>query len=351
MMSRCLRHVPEGGAMMEITTRTIQGRFLLRPSKDLNEIVLGIVGRAQRYHKVELFGISVLSNHYHMLAWAKDSDQIANFMEFVNSNLSAEVGRLVDWPETMFPERYRGIIVSDERRAQEGRLRYLLKQGVKENLVETPEEWPGVNSVKVLCYGAELFGYWYDRTQEGAARRRGEKFEKRKYAKKEKVTLSPLPCWKGESEEKVRARVRRMTREIIEEAAADRRAKKTRVLGVKAIKSCEPHTRPKELKSSPAPDFHAVDPDVRRDLRKEYRDFAEEYSRRSVALREVPHNEWDFPDDCFPPPLPYVPFELITEPAEPAVRSRDHPPEKPPSTPSGKSLCRALIIPNDAHPG
>ena len=101
-----------------------------------------------------------------MLAWAENSDRIANFMEFVNGNLSYEVGRLVDWPETMFPERYRGIIVSDERRDQEGRLRYLLKQGVKENLVETPEEWPGVNSVKSLCYGTEFFGYWYDRTQE-----------------------------------------------------------------------------------------------------------------------------------------------------------------------------------------
>ncbi|MCP4660377.1 MAG: hypothetical protein GY856_33670, partial [bacterium] len=57
------------------------------------------------------------------------------------------------------------------------------------------------------------------------------------------------------------------------------KAKKVRVPGVKAIKNCEPHTRPEDLKSSPAPDFHAVDPDVRRDLRKEYRDFAEEYSR------------------------------------------------------------------------
>jgi len=47
-MGRCLRHVPEGGAMMEITTRTIQGRFLLRPSKDLNEIVLGIGGAQRR---------------------------------------------------------------------------------------------------------------------------------------------------------------------------------------------------------------------------------------------------------------------------------------------------------------
>jgi len=328
----------------------IQGRYLLRPSKDLNEIVLGVVGRAQRYYKVELFGISVLSNHYHMLAWAENSDQLADFMEFVNGNLSDEVGRLVDWPETMFPERYRAIVVSDERRAQERRLRYLLSQGVKENLVEKPEEWPGVNSVKALCYGTELFGYWYDRTQESAARRRGEKFEKRKYAKKENVTLSPLPCWKGESEKELRARVRKMVRGITDEAAAERKAKKVRVLGVKAIKICDPHTRPEKLKRSPAPDFHAVDPDVRRDLRKEYRDFAKDYNRRSVALREESHNGGGFPGDCFPPPLPYVPFELGHNPFDSLARNRGHPSEKSSSGPGEKSPSGAVTIPDTAHP-
>jgi len=142
-----------------------------------------------------------------------------------------------------------------------------------------------------------------------------------------------------------------MVREITEEAAAGRKAKKIRVLGVKAIKSCEPHTRPEELKSSPAPDFHAVDPDVRRDMRKEYRDFYNEYSRRSLTLREMPHNEWNFPGDCFPPPQPYVPFELVSGPFEPSTRNRGHPPGKPPSIPREISSSRVLIIPNDAHPG
>jgi len=53
---------------MELTNRTIQGRFLLRPSKDRSEIVLGVMGRAQRHDEVELFGISVLSTHYQNLA-------------------------------------------------------------------------------------------------------------------------------------------------------------------------------------------------------------------------------------------------------------------------------------------
>ena len=44
-MSRGLRFVPEGGSLVEVTVRTAQSRFLLRPSPALNEIVLGVLGR------------------------------------------------------------------------------------------------------------------------------------------------------------------------------------------------------------------------------------------------------------------------------------------------------------------
>ena len=53
-MSRPLRFIPEEGALVDITCRTIQSRYLLRPDPALNEIVLGVLGRAQRLHPVEI---------------------------------------------------------------------------------------------------------------------------------------------------------------------------------------------------------------------------------------------------------------------------------------------------------
>ena len=47
-MPRRIRFVPEEGTLFEITARTFQGRFLLVPSAELNEIILGALGRAQR---------------------------------------------------------------------------------------------------------------------------------------------------------------------------------------------------------------------------------------------------------------------------------------------------------------
>jgi hypothetical protein len=79
-MSRHLRFVPEGGALVEVTCRTIQGRLLLRPSQQLNNIILGVLGRAQERYPLEIVSFSFLSSHYHLLIWVRDARELALFM-------------------------------------------------------------------------------------------------------------------------------------------------------------------------------------------------------------------------------------------------------------------------------
>jgi hypothetical protein len=43
-MSRKLRYMHNPVATFEVTTRTLQSRLLLRPSTELNEIILGVLG-------------------------------------------------------------------------------------------------------------------------------------------------------------------------------------------------------------------------------------------------------------------------------------------------------------------
>ena len=52
---------------MEVHCRTLHGRFLLRPSRDLNEVVIGILERAARRYRVRLCLLTYLSNHCHLL--------------------------------------------------------------------------------------------------------------------------------------------------------------------------------------------------------------------------------------------------------------------------------------------
>jgi hypothetical protein len=63
-MGRKLRYIPEGGALVEVTCRTLHGRLLLRPSPELNDIAAGILGRAQRLYPVDLVAFQAVSNHF-----------------------------------------------------------------------------------------------------------------------------------------------------------------------------------------------------------------------------------------------------------------------------------------------
>ncbi|HEX3126070.1 MAG TPA: hypothetical protein VH394_01975, partial [Thermoanaerobaculia bacterium] len=49
--------------------------------------------------------------------------------------------------------------------------------------------------MREILAGEPIRGLWFDRTQEYAARNRGEDFGRLKYATEEVFELSPLPCW------------------------------------------------------------------------------------------------------------------------------------------------------------
>ena len=136
-MGNPIRYIPPGGALVEVTTNFYQGRYLGRPDKHgrLNETVLGVFGYAQRKYSVSVMALSMLSSHYHALCFVEDAKKLANFMRFVNGNLSKEIGLLHNWPGKMWTRRYRGILVSDEEDVQIARLKYVLAAGVKEFLV------------------------------------------------------------------------------------------------------------------------------------------------------------------------------------------------------------------------
>ena len=173
-MARRLRHTPEGGALFDVTCRTVQSRFLLRPDPLLNEIIPGALARAKHRYGVELSAFIFLSNHLHILAWATDSKQLARFMGYFLSKLAREVSRLTGWRDKVFARRYQAIPISEEEAAQVARLVYILSNGCKEDLVERPQDWPGAHCVDALLSGQPLKGTWFDRTQEFAARNRGE---------------------------------------------------------------------------------------------------------------------------------------------------------------------------------
>ncbi len=305
-MARKLRFVPEE-SLVEVTCRAIQRRFLLRPSKRLNELIVGVVGRAQRLTGMKICAFVYLSNHCHLLLQPTDAQQLASFMRYLNSNVAREAGRLHHWREKLWGRRYYDILVSHEPEAQIARLRYVLEQGVKENLVASPLHWPGAHSTFHLTRGEPLRGTWIDRTAQYRAQLRGKPTREDLFASSESVELAPLPCWEELSATERQTLARRLVREIVDEHT-ERRAGQP-VLGRAEILAQDPHDRPAQSKRSPGPRFHAASRSARRALEWAYVLFRLAYRQAADDLR-AGRRPARFPPGSFPGPRRFVPLKI-----------------------------------------
>lgn len=302
-MGRMIRFVPPRGALVEITYRTVQRRFLLKPGHDFNQIVVGAIARAKRLYEVEIYGVVVMSNHLHLLIGVLDALQMSRFMNYFGSKLAKEVARRTGWREKIWSRRYRAVVVSEEETAQVARLRYLLAHGTKERLVHHPRQWPGVHCARPLVSGETLHGVWPDRTRESLGRR-GKRGTQRVSFEIEPLRLDPLPCWRHLEAQEIRRRVGEMLEEIESEA----RQQAGPVLGLAAISRQCPFAQPlepSERQTEPAPVFHAASKKARQALMEGYRHFQEAFVLGAKKLQRAGPPA-GFPIGSFPPSPPFV---------------------------------------------
>ena len=301
-MARPLRYLPPDCPLVEVTCRTIHGRMLLRPSRELNQRIHGVLARAAGRYDVGVCEFIFLSNHCHLLLRPASALELAAFMNYLNSNIAREAGRLYRWREKFWGRRYRPVPVSFEPEAQIARLRYLLSQGCKEGLVAKPQDWPGATSVHAHLGDGTITGTWHDRTGEYWARKHGDPIEPDQFISVETLSLCPLPCWDELSPQEVRARITEMVSDITAETRQRLRQDEKRPLGVRRILRQDPHAQPSRIARSDAPRFHAATWQIRRMLEVGYRSYRDAYQDAMEALRghRLPVR---FPSHGIPPPL------------------------------------------------
>lgn len=285
-MPRPLRFQPEEWTTHFVTSRCIQSRMLLRPSRAGNRLIVGVFARAVERYDVRIFGLCVLSNHYHLLIATPDASTLSSFMQYVNSNLAREVGRLHDWREKFWSRRYSAGAVLDDA-AQIDRLKYIFTNSYKEGLVKHARYWPGVHCHSALVEKRALVGVWIDRTQGHLGR--GEDTDE--------LTLEfhKLPCLSELSDAAYQDLMRELSREAHRECE---RPKK--FLGQKRILAVDPHTKPKKTSRSPAPLCHAGCPLLARSFKMAYQAFVEAYKQTFEAFRDS-LQQVVFPQGGLPP--------------------------------------------------
>jgi REP element-mobilizing transposase RayT len=299
IMARRLRYIPPN-SVVEVTTRTIQGRFLLRPSPELNALILGIIGRALTRYAVQVHALAFLSNHYHMLLSVADAQALSKFMEYVNGNIAKEAGRMHGWKDKFWARRYQAIVVADEA-AQQDRLRYILSHGCKEGLVARAADWPGIHCATALTEGTPLRGIWFDRSAAYEAGRRRMPVKQADFSTEYTVSLTPLPCYAHLSSESYKHVCTEIVAEI-EGAVAERGGEP---LGRAGVLRQYPHDRPQQPERSPAPLVHAALRRTRAAFVAAYRWFEACYRDAAARVRQG-QRDVRFPQGAFPPPAPFV---------------------------------------------
>jgi REP element-mobilizing transposase RayT len=326
-MARKPRFLPENehGVLVEITVRTIGARALLTPSPDprtFNEVIVGVMGRALEVSPLELCGCVWMGNHHHLLAVAHEQHEISRFMQHLSANVSKEIGgRLRNWSGPFWEGRFHQIVVSDEPEKQWERLAYVLSHGVKEGLVESPMDWPGVHCARSLVHGEPLVGYWWNRSKEWAAQRRGQEVGTYDYATRYEVGFSPLPAFRDLSPEEYQDRVAQLVLEIEERERAKRG--ENPVAGVEKVLRQDPYKVPtRETKRAPAPAVHAKERSEFASFFEQERVFLEEFWAASERLRGPRGRAAasEFPWGCYPPALPFTGSPTPPRPPAPPTR-------------------------------
>jgi REP element-mobilizing transposase RayT len=295
-MGRLQRMYSEEG-MYFVTARTFQGRALLTPSQETTEVVAGILAKAASMVGVELHAFVVVSNHLHLLVTAKGAS-LSSFMSYLLGNISRKVGRLINWKGCFWERRFSAAPVLDDSSAEE-RPQYILSHGVKEGLVRTPQEWPGLSCVELLLQGgqkAARFFHWAKRWKKGVLREGASGLLSDQWAENVVLRLVLLPSWRGLSAKAVR----RKTKFLLKELSDRWRKVHQRVLGVRAIRATTHADVFSSLKKTAAPACHTASPEMRTHFLETRRAFVSAFSMASKEFAQG-NLEAAFPPWAFRP--------------------------------------------------
>jgi hypothetical protein len=251
--------------------------------------------------------------HGHGLLSVRGDGDLSRFMQYVAGNVAREVQHLVpEWQGRVWARRYRHSLVTNDEETLVERFRYLLAQGcLKENLVESPLDWPGPTSVRALYDGSSLVrGEWVNRTALYRARERGEEVTEDDFTTSETLELSPLPCYDHWPADQYHAWVREMIADIEHEGRVRRRAEGKRVLGVAKLLTADPLATPAPARRTPAPLFLASTREDRKDWRARYREVLRAFLEASRQLRERCVLDAEFPEFTCPPSRGWRPFAV-----------------------------------------
>jgi REP element-mobilizing transposase RayT len=223
-----------------VISKTLRGEFLLVPKKHTASLTAGVVAKAQaNWPGVRLYGYAFMSNHFHLMV-SGESEEISSFVGYIKREISRRLGQKYNLSGSLWHSRFSSTALPTPE-SQEQCLAYILSQGVKENLVAHPAQWPGLHCAKALLNGEVVKGDWFNGTDYGEAKQNQERSAHRVVVKKSEfyqallINLTPIEPWNHLDSHAQQQRAKELVGEIVADAAAKRKEEGSRVVGRKAV--------------------------------------------------------------------------------------------------------------------
>jgi REP element-mobilizing transposase RayT len=223
-----------------IISKTRRGEFFLVPKDNIASLCAGVMGKAQlHWSNMKIYGLAFMSNHLHLMVQG-DSRHISAFVGFIKREISRRLGQLYSIEGSIWAGRFISTALPTPE-SQVACLRYILSQGVKENLVAHPCQWPGLHCASALLEGKDIEGSWFNATAYAQAKwnkqRNPElpKVRKADFYEVMQVRLSPLPQWEHLALKERLKLAALLVDEVVAEAAKQRRVTGKKVLGRKLV--------------------------------------------------------------------------------------------------------------------
>jgi len=303
----------ERGAIHLVTNRCEEGRFFMRPDKEVVEILKYWFARALAKHGagLEIYAFIFLSNHFHILL--RDTNgQLAEFMGYFLTNAAKEINELRGRTGAHFWQGHYDDQIVEGPRTLWNKFLYVLANAVKSGLVMKAAQWKGWSSLEMTLGSGELSISRLDKTRYHNASRGKQKPEKSKFVDTYTFALTPLPMLAGLPPGERRKEVERQLGQA--ETHYRARWESKQPVGMKAVMAQRWTGRPPKPEQRPKRRFACDDPARERELLEIFKRFIGAYKaafaafRRSSVCRRPFHGEWPYAG--YPPACCNPVFEL-----------------------------------------
>ena len=139
------RRVLQGAAIM-VSRRCTQRQFLLRPDPVIEQVLTFCLALASRRHGIEVFCLVAMANHVH-IGLRDPKQRLPFFMAHFDSLVARALNCYHQRGENFWaPGSYSAVDLADEDAVLD-KIVYMITNPIAANLVDMPDQWPGLLSL------------------------------------------------------------------------------------------------------------------------------------------------------------------------------------------------------------